>query len=283
MLFVPQLFTGHRGQNTSGLSPRLWAKVYGSMMEPDGGARLVFASDDFMAVKNADTYTDIFSELAYTSYIDTGGTLVTLADESGGVLALATDGTDEDEIWISAGDGTGGLGFVSDTAGADFLTVFEARFKVSTITDAALSHFVGLASPGLAGADTKVDATGALKDGAYIGFDNLLDGDGLDFVYGASGQTLQRKIADAHTLVADDFVKVGWIYDPDASADKRIKVFIDNVEQSTYVTATNIATATFPDAEILTFLAGYKNTTATAGELALDWWAYAQLIKPATN
>lgn len=284
MLFVPQLFTGHRGQNTSGLSPRLWAPLYGSMMAPDGGGRLVFVADDFLAVKNSDTYTDLNSEVGYTSYIDTGGTLLTLADESGGVLALTTDGTDEDEIWLSAGDGTGGLGFISDTAGADFVTVFEARYKISSITNSVMSSFVGLASPGLGAAETKVDATGVLKtDKAFIGFDVLLDGDSIQFTYQAASQAVQQKIAGVHVPVADDFVKLGFIYDPRAKASQRIKVFVNNVEQSTYVTATDIAAATFPDAELLTFLAGFKNTTAAAGELALDWWAFAQLIDPATN
>lgn len=284
MLFVPQLFTGHRGQNTSGLSPRLWAPLYGSMMEPDGGGRLVFVGDDFLAVKNSDTYTDLNSEVGYTSYIDTGATLLTLADEVGGVLALTTDGTDEDEVWLSAGDGTGGLGFISDTAGDDHLTVFEARYKISSITNSVMSSFVGLASPGLGAADTKVDATGALKaDKAFIGFDVLLDGDSIQFTYQAASQAVQQKIAGVHVPVADDFVKLGFIYNPKAPADKRIKVYVNNVEQSTYVTATNIAAATFPDAELLTFLAGFKNTTAAAGELAIDWWAFAQYISPATN
>lgn len=284
MLFVPQLLTGHRGQNTSGLSPRLWAKLYGSMMAPDGVDRLVFVADDFLAYKNAETYTTGAGEVGYVSYIDTGGTLKTLADEVGGVLALTTDGTDEDEIWISAGDGAGPLGFISDTAGADFLTCFEARFKVSTIVDTYMSSFIGLASPGCAAADTATDATGALAAAkAFIGFNTLLDGDGLDFIYQAASQTVVTKIADAHTLVADDFVKVGFVYDPKADTSKRIKVFINNTEQSTYVTGTNIATATFPDAEALTFLAGFKNTVAQAGEMAIDWWAFGQVIKPATN
>ena len=284
MLFVPQLFTGHRGQNTSGLSPRLWAKVYSSVMAPDGGERLVFVGDDFLAPKNADTYTDLYSEMGYTSYIDTGGTLTGLVDEECGVLALTTDGTDEDEIWLSSGDGTSVLGRISDTAGQDYLTVFEARYKVNTIADAAMSHFVGLAKPGLAGAETVVDDTGALKaDSDFIGFRTLLDGNSIDFVYQKGSAAVQNKITGAHVPVADDFVKLGFIYDPAAPSAKRIKVFVNNVEQSTYVTAANIAAATFPDAVMLAFLAGFKNTTAVAAELAIDWWAFAQIIKPATN
>jgi hypothetical protein len=280
MLFVPQLFTGHRGQNTSGLSPRLWAKVYSSVMAPDGGDRLVFVGDDFGGIAVSDTMTRVASDIGYTSYIDAGGTVTNLADEIGGVIALTTDGTDEDEIWMSSG----ALGKISDTAGDDCLTVFEARYKVSSIVNAAMSHFVGLAKPGLAAADTVVDATGVLKaDSDFIGFRTLLDGDAISFVYQKGGAAVQNKIATVHIPVADTYVKLGFVYDPAAKASERIKVFVNNVEQATCVTAANIAAATFPDAVILSMLAGFKNTTAVATELAIDWWAYAQILKPATN
>lgn len=278
--FLPNsLFTHHRDANGTGLSPRLWSRVTGSIMEGDGSKRLFLVGDDFASVKNADTYTDLYSEHGYTSYIDTGGTLLGLADENGGVLALTTDGTDEDEIWLSSGDGTQQLGQISDTAGADYITAFEIRYKINTIANAAMSHFVGLASPGLAAANTMVDATGVLKaTSAFIGFRTLLDGDAISFTYQAASQTVQDKISGVHVPVADTFVKLGFLYDPYAVTEKRIKVFVNNVEQSTYVTGANIAAATFPDAEALAFLAGYKNTTAVAGELAIDWWAFAQVL-----
>ncbi len=280
MGFLPHNYlTQHRDANTTGLSPRLWAAVSASVMEPDGSGRLFMVGDDFGCVKNADTYTDLYSEMGYTSYIDTGGTLLGLADENGGVLALTTDGTDEDEIWISSGDGTQQLGQISDTSGADFMTAFEARYKISSIANSVMSHFVGLASPGLAAADTAADATGVLAAAkAFIGFRTLLDGDSIDFIYQAASQTLVTKISGVHVPVADTFVKLGFLYNPAAKAAQRIKVFVNNVEQSTYVTATNIATATFPDAEALAFLAGFKNTTAAAGELAIDWWRFAQVL-----
>lgn len=278
--FLPhQFFTHHEGQSNSGLSPRLWRRVSQALMEGAGQTRLVLTGDDFLALRTLDTSTDIFSEMPYTSYIDTGGTLTQLADENGGVIALTTDGTDEDEIWLVAGDGTGPLGFISDTAGSDFITAFEARYKISTLVNAAMSHYVGLSSPAAAAADIVTDATGAFAGDAFIGFRTLLDGDAIDFVYKASGQTLVVPITGVKVPVADTFVKLGFIYDPTAPAAKRIKVFVDNVEQSTYVTAANIAAATFPDAEALTFRAGFKNTTAAAGELAMDWWSFAQVIR----
>lgn len=281
--FLPNnLFINHRGANTSGLSPRLWSRVTGTAMQSDGSKRLILVGDDFNAPKAADTYTDVYSEVAYTSYIDTGGTLLGLADEKGGVLALAMDNTDNDEIWMEAGDGTIQLGQISDTAGDDHLTAFECRVKFSSIVDGVCSFFAGLATPGLAAADTMTDDTGALAAAkSFIGFRNLLDGDGVDCYYQAVSQTGVTSISDAHTLVADTFVKLGFLYDPSAPASKRITWYVDNVEQSTYVTATQIATATFPDAEALTFLFGYKNTigtTPSTTEGAIDWWAFAQLV-----
>ena len=80
--------------------------------------------------------------------------------------------------------------------------------------------------------------------------------------------------------MADTYVKAGFIYDPTAPANKRIKVFVDNVESSTYVTSTLIAAATFPDAEALTFAAIMKGIAGSVAlEAAIDWWAFAQVIR----
>jgi hypothetical protein len=294
MLFIPQLFTGYRGENTSGLSPRLWAKVYGSMMSPDGADRLIWAADDFLNPKASSTYTVLTSELAYTGYIsNTGDTLTGVADESGGVLALYNTTNDNDEVWLHSGDATSVFGAISDTAGSDFLTAFECRVKVNSIADDVASIFCGLAEEGTAADNTKANDTGVLASKDYIGFNTVHVNAGtagtnalVNFVYRLAGQTAVAKISTVHTFVADDFVKLGFLYDPAADTSKRIKVFVNNVEQSTYVTGTNIAVATgsaFPDGEEMGFLAGVKSGSTTPSELSIDWWAYAQLMKPATN
>jgi hypothetical protein len=274
--------TGHNAANTTGLSPRLWNRVLGTPMPPDGSKRPYFVGDDFSTVQNSGTYTDIFGERNYVGYIDTGSTITGMADEKGGAIALNGDAGDEDEVWISGGDGTQQLGQISDTAGDAHLTAFECRLKLSSIVDGAISFFAGLASPGLAAADTLTDATGAPAAAkAFIGFRNLLDGDNIAAFYQAASQTLQTSVAAAHTLVADTYVKLGFVYDPNAVAARRIAWYVNNVELSTYVTAAQIAAATFPDAEPLQFLFGYKNTVGTtpaSTEAAMDWWAFGQLI-----
>ena len=145
------------------------------------------------------------------------------------------------------------------------MTVFEVRFKVGQVTD-SYNAFLGLSEEGLAAANTISDA-GALADRDLLGFAILeADGDSVDFVYNkASAGGVTTKIDGLKTLAADTFVNLGFCYDPAAPADRRIAVFVDNVEQSTYVTATNIAAATFPDAEELAFLAGLNDNLSPPG------------------
>jgi len=85
------------------------------------------------------------------------------------------------------------------------------------------------------------------------------------------------KIDTVATLVADTFIKLGFVYDPAAEPTKRIKVYVDGVEQSTYVTATDIATATFPDGEEMAPMAYVSAASASDGILTMDWWRIAQL------
>ena len=215
-----------------------------------------------------------------------------LNDEKGGVLALglASTVTDNDEFWMEFGDAASQLCQISDTADDAHLTAFECRVKFSSIDTGVCSFFTGLATPGTAANNALVDDTGAIKaTTSFLGFRNLLDGDNIQCIYQASADsaavinksTVHDAAGTTYALVADTFVKLGFVYDPDAVPAKRITWYVNNVEQGTYVTATQIAAATFPDAEAMTFLFGYKNTAVgatTAREGAIDWWAFGQVI-----
>ncbi len=284
--FLPHaLFTNHMGANTTGLSPRLWRRVTGSLMEPDGSKRLFLVGDDFAGVHTAGTLTDLISELPYVIYSDdtTNHKVRGAADENGGVLQLHIDSgaSANEEIGIELGDAVGQLGQISDTSGADHVTAFETRVKVSSITTGQLAMVIGLASPATAADGGVIDTNGGPKaDKAFIGFSILADdGDSIDFCYQGAGQTRQDKIAGVAVPVADTFVKLGFLYDPKEEASKRIKVFVNNVEQSTYVTSTEIAAATFPDAEALTFACIMKGIAGSVAlETAIDWWAFGQVL-----
>lgn len=273
------LHTHYVPQAVSAPSHRIWSRVAKAMI--DGGNRLVSASDDFLCPKSSNSSTELYSEQAYTSYIDSGGTLVGLADEKGGVLAINHDGTNNDEVWLQSGDATSVLGAISDTAGADHVTAFEARVKISSIAD-TINWFVGLGEEGLAAADTITDG-GALADKDFLGFNvDEADGDAIDFVYRLEGQTLNVHVTGLAVPVADTFIKLGFVYDPTAPESRRITLYVDNTEQSDstdYVTKTDIEASDFPDGQEMSFLAGLKDGgLGAAAELGIDWWAFAQII-----
>jgi hypothetical protein len=288
--FLPhKLFTGHNAANTSGLSPRLWSRVTDSIMSPDGNKRLFLVGDDFPCMSSALSTGAAFTcEHPYLLFRDDTTNILCnlLADENCGVLALTLDAgcTAQDSAGFELGPGAasnGQLGQISDTAGAAFLTVFECRVKISSLVTGKNCFAVGLAGPAISADGGLIDtAGGPMANKSFIGFNILADdGDSMDFCYQGASQTRQDKITGVHVPVADTFVKLGFIYDPDAVASKRIAVYVDNVEQSTYVTATNIAAATFPDAEALTFALHCKNVAgSTALEAAIDWWAFAQVL-----
>ncbi len=78
-----------------------------------------------------------------------------------------------------------------------------------------------------------------------------------------------------HVPVADTYVKVGFRYNPAAPAAKRIAVFVNGAEQNTYVTQTNIETATFPDGERLSPVWCVKVGAASESKAQMDWWRAA--------
>jgi hypothetical protein len=273
------VFTPHVGQSGGrGVSPRLWSRVDGQELSPDGASNGYSIGDEFLSfgatfdvASNVGRYA---SEAGgYKSYEDTGAAISQVASVVGGAVAISIDADDNQEAWLQSGGGTGVLGKISDTAGEDKLLIFEARFKTSQITAGNL--FLGLAEEGLAAHETMTD-DGDLASKDLIGFAVNEDAPStLTFVYRKAGQALQTPIASLKTLVADTFYKVGFVYDPRAVPSQRIRVYVDNVENGTYVTATNIAAATFPDGEELAFLAGVKNATDIM-TLTLDWWNFYQ-------
>ncbi|SVA67424.1 uncharacterized protein METZ01_LOCUS120278, partial [marine metagenome] len=96
--FLPHnLFTNHIGQNTSGLSPRLWSKISGTIMAGDGQKRLVLAGDDFILMQGIGTVAS--NDLAYPdatrpsldgyeAFVEIGGSIVPVEDTVGGVISL---------------------------------------------------------------------------------------------------------------------------------------------------------------------------------------------------
>lgn len=286
-LLANALFTIHQGKSGGrGLSPRLWTKASGQMLSPDGGSNAVFMGDDFLnfsgfspaiAGTTALPSATVPAPNGYGLYLDTATSACSIANvpaEVGGVVQLATGATDNHEAWLASGGNTGTLGVVSDTAADAKLLIFEARVRFTQVSDNGGAIFVGLAEPGTAAANAKVDDTGVMVDKDFIGFNTVhANGDLLSINYKKAGQT-QQAVGSGTAIVAARWYKLGFIYDPTDAV--KIKFFVDNIEQAVGLNASNIAAATFPDGERLAFLAGVKTGAAAAVSLDIDWWAFYQ-------
>lgn len=291
MSLMPQaLFTGHMGQSQRTVQTRMWQQLAGQPISPDGVARGNLLYDDFQTFYPV-TVTTAAGQLqpgnGYFAYIEadnTVGSIKPVADKMGGVIKLLTstdsaDGDNHDTVLGTNGN-VGVLGKISDTAGSDKALVADFRFQLASVTDGDGSVFLGLGEKGLCAANTPIqdDSGHTLSDddviGFFIGED---DNDALKFVYRKNGGALQTVLTYGTALAKDTWYQAGFIYNPAAPPAKRIKIFVDNVEQSTYVTATNIAAATFPDGDGLAMYAAIKGSDDNdAQSFLLDSWAFFQ-------
>lgn len=271
------------GQAGRSLSPGLWRGFPKQNEERIFGPRnAYFFYDDFLSGVSDATVTTAAYHAPYDLFAESGASFTGSTDVDGGAVQMVAGTTADANCIMNLGAGV--LPFViSDGSSEDYLLCFEARIKISTIADDVSSFFVGLADA--RAADSIITTSqGSTIDSAWGNTDMIGywrgddDGDGLNFGYGATGQTAQQVLADAHTLVADTFVKVGFRYDPKAIAAERISLWVNGSKKSTYVTATNIAAATFPDDEEMTMVAAIMNDDgSTASTLSIDWWACGQV------
>lgn len=209
-------------------------------------------------------------------YVYTGATFSTpTGGAQGGVIALASDGDNEGAALHST------AGAVQLASGGNPVW-FETRVAFSTVANTKNDCFVGLVegfAPAAAKPITATDDT--LADQNLIGFHRIGgDGDQIDFVYKADGQTVQYAITDmvsssnsvAGALAADTYIKLGFYFNPDAIATERIKVYINGLASTTFITGTQMDAATFPDDVYLSpALAMFNQTGSTPGSFYCDW------------
>jgi hypothetical protein len=247
----------------------------------------VYHWDDFDRTPSLTSATTAVNRASYMSYIDTSNTITRVVTEKMlGVLRLSTDATDNDAPVITMpGDYVQVV--ISDTAGDDMPLWFESRWRKSSVTDNQCAMHNGFCEETRAIDDGLLtDNTGTIiqSGGNYtiddIGFNVRQDnGEELDFQWGKASGAGVELIAALDSLVASTWVKTGFKYQPASTgkpAAERIAVFLNGVENATHGTATQVATATFPDAEELQWAFGSKNGEGTATDLDIDWVCFAQ-------
>lgn len=227
-------------------------------------------------------WTD-FEDLPYTSesipttvdpyqglrvFSSTGG-LFTAVDENGGVRKLGSDGDDEGS---SVSRGIYPFKIIVD----DGELVFEARVKSSTIADTKHGFFLGLIEDVAPTAILPIAAAGTLSDNNLVGFHRLEgDGDKVDTVYKANTVTAVTVQADAATLVADTYIKLGMVFN--RGNDNTLRYYSNGVELTTSKLIPSAAGTDFPNDVRLGWIFAVLNATATTpGDASIDWIRVAQ-------
>ncbi len=257
------------------LSPTIWAEFpRGEVIEnPSKG---FFLFDDFnnqpdVAAGAQALYGD------YKGFASTGGSVVNVAAVAGGQKVFSSDGDDEGASLAQAA--------LPVMISRDHkLLCAEFRVKFSTIADANMGAVLGLWEQQTLSATVPIAAAGTLADANFVGFHRLeADGDKLDIVYKANGVTQVTLLADAVTLVADTFVKIGFRFEPRTSKGGAwyIRFFVNNVELIPTAGRYQIPSAAgtdFPNDVILGLCAAMLNNTGTSpGTMTMDWWALGQM------
>jgi len=244
----------------------IWADCPTAQLMHDPGLGF-FHHDDFRG------YTETATTVGSSGGLPTfeGNTTITMVasgDQGSALQLFSTD--DNQEASLQVGEtGTMSIG----DAGKLW---FEARIKKSSVS--VTSCFVGLAQAGAGVADFINDANADFADVSLIGFNVFeADPDAFDFTYQNSGQAFNTLIGDAKVVTADTYTKLGFVYDPSAIDAEKIKVYVDGVEQSTYVTQALMDAAAFPKGDSICPLIAIKAFSNTDGSVTLDWWRAAYL------
>lgn len=269
MIVNPRPFA--TGSGTASPSPSIWGNFDWHRALWDFGYA-TFVKDDFTQYPALITASAEAAHGQYKAFASTGGYT---ADGSavGGVVTLYSDGDNEG---ASIATGTYPFAITGLSTGKPFW--FEARVKSSTITDAKHDIFVGLIDSSTLSATVPITATtDVLASENLIGFHRLAsDGDTFDTVYAdAAAETAVK--ADAVTIAADTWVRLGITWTPSASS-KNLKFWADGVELADGVANSVIAACTTLDAAKLGLVFAVLNQTGSSpGTSSIDWWMAAQL------
>lgn len=261
-------------------SPKIWADcpVTKLLTEPAYG---YYVWDDFknsvvgMAFEDTDKLI-VYGDINWwtISEGDALGDIAIQADDEGWLM-LDQDGTDDDTTSIVAG-GPSLEPIRLPLKGERKRFWFEARVKVSTITDTDLAWFVGLIEsiPVSEGVPLGAAPT-APADYDYLGFFVAeADGNDLTIIYNEATSGTAQSDTGEITLTADTYVRIGFRLDVDSD---KIHVYADGVDLGADAEI-DITTANFPSNTDVQIFIGLTSGAAGADgdNLKVDWVRFAQ-------
>lgn len=247
----------------AGPSPNIWGKLSPANLLEDPHAGHHFW-EDWQGVPLPATNTT--GNMGRWKHFLSDGALFTdgaIANLSS--IGMASDGDNEAAILCY-----GSTAQARITKGNGRPVRLEGRFKFSTIADTKNGFFFGFFEPLTPTGTSHAADDGTLADENFIGFHRLEgDGDKIDIVYKADGQT-QQSFADALTLVADTWYRLGLYFD----GEQTVRFYFNNVEYETArLGASHLDAATFPDdINLQPVIVGAKNATgSTPGTNYCNW------------
>jgi hypothetical protein len=248
-----------------GPSPNIWAdcpwlEIEAQVAQGNGGYSFF---DDFVNFPDHLTNVDdgAAQRGAYSTN-QTNGVVIGNSAEVGGALFMNSAASNQQGT-VRAGGASFNLATTSKKLW------FEARVKVGTIADTQNGVLLGLYED-VAITDTlPIAANGTLATEVFVGFHRLEgDGDQFDLVH-SDGSTATTLKADAITLVADTYVKVGMVFESDTITFYKDGGALDDT--------LSVGATEYPDATTLGPLITIQGAASETTGVTLDWWRVAQL------
>lgn len=156
-----------------------------------------------------------------------------VAAAGGGVALFGT--TDNEEASLAVCGATSAPFVIPADSASGKKLWFEVEIKKSIITADTGGFFVGLTSEGAAVADFMADAGADFSDVDLLGFWNLEGEANIDAICQKTGAAFDTIIDAMEVLEADTYTRLGLIYDPNANDLRKIKFFVNGMEQTSYV------------------------------------------------
>lgn len=257
-----------------GRSPGLWRGSYYDEIITGNNTKGLHTGDDFTGPTiSGDNYTLLEA--------DSNAAWAGVEDISDGRIKLTLSTSDDEEGNLIWGDAEKIICNIAENSG--IAVFFEARWKVSSVSDNVIAAYVGLMEPAMAGADIQTDDSGVLAIKDWIVHRNVFTNGGttgtetgLDAAFATTSGAEVEVVSDAATLEADTFIKTGFTFD----GRSEIKYFVNGLPNATTSDPTD---TNFPDTEGLTFGCGAKLGETTGGIFTLDWWHVIVLNKWANS
>ena len=297
-----------------GPSGAIWSKapVAEIMESPEKG---MYFFDDFLAAGNATMSSAYAGSLGQWSTYGYAGAQVNDAQLEGGVIKIGSDGDQEGLTLLSS---AGAFRMVTtSTLALNRKLFFEARVARSTVATAKFDAFIGLMTPSLTSGlpvaavpitttDDTLSTTPSLFGFHLTSSTSTRGGPtevGVAFNlasgtvnYPTNMTTLMASTGNT-VLAADTYVKLGFIFDPDALPGavtaatarqtagnirkKLIRIFVNGIELPAFLSTEDVQNATaaqaFPTGFLAPVISMMDTTGSSPGTFNIDWIRVAQL------